>query len=54
MSPADSQNLQDLHDLLMAHLNMISMEQGFGLGIVTAGGWLLVGFLRSVFSDRDE
>lgn len=50
----DGANLQTLTTYVTANLDPAGFELGLGLGITTAGLWVLVKMMRSSWSDRDD
>ena len=54
MSDIDSANLQHIRDMLDALFDPQGFYVGFLAGLVLGGGFLVVHFLRNVWSDRDE
>jgi len=40
--------------ILAALFSSVGFNQGFGLGIVTAGVWMLAGFMKSIYKEVDE
>jgi hypothetical protein len=54
MSTLDSQNLQEIHDLLLALFDPTGFYQGFLIGLTFAGGFLIAHMIRDVWSDRED
>ncbi len=54
MSATDSQNLQEIHDMLVALFDPQGFYVGFLLALCFGGSLLIAHFIRDVWSDRDE
>jgi hypothetical protein len=44
----------EIKTMLAQQFSVVGFSQGLGLGVVTALGWMLFGYTREVFKDRDE
>ena len=54
MSPTDSQNLQELHDMVAQLFSAGGFSWGLGIGITFGASLLLIHLLRDVWSERDN